>query len=153
MRKTDFPKTTAKLISAFVFATRIVQSLYFLNSKFQVSSPLLWPYSSVCVRPGRKPRRPVFSERGSNYSGHHLMNYCWNFVWELSVRDVFCQKWYSNAEAMSWKFSVTEYRHKQEDNDIIKWKISFTIIRNGYILRNSQPKKCLPRCTLLSRVD
>ena len=29
---------TAKLISAFVFATRIVQSLYFLNPKFQVSS-------------------------------------------------------------------------------------------------------------------
>ena len=26
---------TAKLISAFVFATRIVQSLYFLNSEFQ----------------------------------------------------------------------------------------------------------------------
>ena len=29
---------TAKLISVFVFATRIVQSLYFLNLKFQVSS-------------------------------------------------------------------------------------------------------------------
>ena len=29
---------TAKLISAFVLATRIVQYLYFINSKFQVSS-------------------------------------------------------------------------------------------------------------------
>ena len=29
---------TAKLISTFVFATRIVQPLYFLNLKFQVSS-------------------------------------------------------------------------------------------------------------------
>ena len=28
---------TAKLISAFVFATRIVQSLYYLNPKFQAS--------------------------------------------------------------------------------------------------------------------
>ena len=56
---------TAKLISAFVFATQIVQSLYFLNSKFQGSSYLLWLYSPVCVGPGRKPRRPVFSERGS----------------------------------------------------------------------------------------
>ena len=28
---------TAKLISAFVFATRIVQSLFFLNLKFQAS--------------------------------------------------------------------------------------------------------------------
>ena len=56
---------TAKLISAFVFATRIVQSLYFLNPKFQASSHLLWLYSAVCVGPGRKPRRPVFSQRGS----------------------------------------------------------------------------------------
>ena len=32
---------TAKLISAFVFATQIVQSLFFLNLKFQASSLLL----------------------------------------------------------------------------------------------------------------
>ena len=76
MRKPFFayakPKTqisfavTAKLISAFVFATRIVQSLYFLNPKFQASSHLMWLYSPVCVGPGRKPRRLVFSQRGSN---------------------------------------------------------------------------------------
>ena len=58
---------TAKLISAFVFATWIVQSLYFLNPKFQASSHLLQLYSLVCVGPGRKPQRPVFSERGSFY--------------------------------------------------------------------------------------
>ena len=56
---------TAKLISAFVFATQIVQSLYFLNLKFQASNHLLWLCSLVCVGPGRKPRRPVFSQRGS----------------------------------------------------------------------------------------
>ena len=56
---------TAKLISAFVFAIRIVQFLYYLNPKFQASSHLLWLYSPVCVGPGRKPRRPLFSERGS----------------------------------------------------------------------------------------
>ena len=61
---------TAKLISAFVFAIRIVQSLFYLNPKFQASSYLLWLYSPVCVGPGRKPRRPVFSERGSYYLGH-----------------------------------------------------------------------------------
>ena len=44
---------TAKLISAFVFAIRIVQTLYYLNSKFQASSHLLWLYSPVCVGPGR----------------------------------------------------------------------------------------------------
>ena len=62
---------TAKLISAFVFATRKVQSLYFLNPKFQASSRLLWLCSPVCVGPGRKPRRPVFSQRGS-YSPSRL---------------------------------------------------------------------------------
>ena len=57
---------TAKLISAFVFATRIVQFLFYLNPKFQASSHLLWLYSPFCVGPGQKPRRPVFSQRGSN---------------------------------------------------------------------------------------
>ena len=56
---------TAKLISAFVFAARIVQPLYFLNTKFQASSHLVWSYSLDCVGPGRKPRSPVFSRRGS----------------------------------------------------------------------------------------
>ena len=48
------------------FATRIVQSLYFLNTKFQASSHLLWLYSLVCIGPGQKTRRPVFSQRDSN---------------------------------------------------------------------------------------
>ena len=61
---------TAKLISAFLFATRIVQSLYFLNLKFQASSHLLWLYGPVCVGLGRKPRRPVFSQRGYNRTDH-----------------------------------------------------------------------------------
>ena len=66
---------TAKLISAFVFATRILQSLCFLNPKFQASSNLLWLYRPVCVGPGRKPRRPVFSQRGLKfqcYMNEHL---------------------------------------------------------------------------------
>ena len=47
------------------FATRIVQFLFFLNPKFQASSSFLSLYRPVCVGPGRKPRRPVFSRRGS----------------------------------------------------------------------------------------
>ena len=76
MRKPDFSicgnkdtdqlrSNTAQLISAFVFAIWIVQSLYFLNPEFQDSSHLLWLYSPVCVGLGRKSRRPVFSQRGS----------------------------------------------------------------------------------------
>ena len=74
---------TAKLISAFVFATWIVQSLIFPNPKFQVSSYIQWLRSPVCVGPGRKPRRPVFSRRGS------------------------CRKWASSQENMSAGFKAT----------------------------------------------
>ena len=35
---------------------KIVQSLYFLNLKFQAPSHLLWLYSPVSVRPGQKPK-------------------------------------------------------------------------------------------------
>ena len=53
------------VISVFVFATWIVQSLSFLNTKFQASSHFLRRRSLICVGPGRKPRRPVFWRRGS----------------------------------------------------------------------------------------
>ena len=70
---------TGKLISAFVLATRIVQSLFFLIAKLQASSHLLWLYSPVCVGPGRKPRRPVFSQRGSyNIQAHSLSYECFH---------------------------------------------------------------------------
>ena len=58
-------EVTAKLISAFVFATQIVQSLFFLDLKFQASSLLLLLYKLVCVGPGRKPKLLVFSRKGS----------------------------------------------------------------------------------------
>ena len=38
------------------------------KSEVQASNYLLWLYSPVCVGPGRKPRRPVFSQRGSSNS-------------------------------------------------------------------------------------
>ena len=75
---------TAKLIIAFAFAIQIVQSLYYLHPKFQASSHLLWLYRSVCVGPGRKPRRPVFSQRGSDDCMEqlkiikHYPFYCYN---------------------------------------------------------------------------
>ena len=46
---------TAKLISAFVFASRIVEFLYYLNPKCHASCYRLWPYSPVCVGSGRNP--------------------------------------------------------------------------------------------------
>ena len=57
---------TAKLICAFVFTPWIVQFPFFLNLKFQSSSLLLNLYRPVCVAPGWKPQRQVFSHWGSN---------------------------------------------------------------------------------------
>ena len=55
-QQSAYAKTKAqKLISAFVFATPIVQALFFLNLKFQASIHLLCLYSLVCVGPIRKP--------------------------------------------------------------------------------------------------
>ena len=59
---------TAKLISAFVFATQIVQSLNFLYNKFQASSHLVWLYSLVCVGPGRDPK-----DRFSHKEAHFII--------------------------------------------------------------------------------
>ena len=36
-----------------------------ISENSSLCSQLLWLCSLVCVRPGRKPRRPVFSQRGS----------------------------------------------------------------------------------------
>ena len=58
-----------QLISAFVFATPIVKSLFFLKPKFQASSYLLWLYSSVCVGPGRKPE-DRFSHNKAQFNGY-----------------------------------------------------------------------------------
>ena len=38
--------------------------IYFLSTKFQACSHLVWFYSLVCVGPCRKPRSSVFSQRG-----------------------------------------------------------------------------------------
>ena len=40
---------------AFVFATRIVQFLFYLNPKLQASNSFLCLYRLVCVRPVQKP--------------------------------------------------------------------------------------------------
>ena len=45
----------ADQLGAFVFATRVVQFLFYLNPKFQDSSSFLCLYRPVCVRPVRKP--------------------------------------------------------------------------------------------------
>lgn len=58
------------MINAFVFAIWKVQSLYFPNPSFQVSSHLQWLPSLVFAWPVLKPRWPFFSERGSYFISH-----------------------------------------------------------------------------------
>ena len=71
---------TVQLISAFVFATKIEQSLLFLNLNFQASSHLLWQYSLVCVRPGQ-----TYPEDRFSCVGAHIMSnddiYCRSIRW------------------------------------------------------------------------
>ena len=66
VRKQRRRSATIHLISAFTVAALIVQSLYFLNPKFQASSHLLWLHSPVCIRPGQKPQRQAILSRGSH---------------------------------------------------------------------------------------
>ena len=59
---------TVQLISAFVFATRIIQLNYYRYPNFPASKL----YRSLCVGAGRNPRKPGFSRRGSCDSQENL---------------------------------------------------------------------------------
>ena len=86
---------TVKLIRAFVFATRIVQSLYFLNPKFQASNHLLYECSPVCVRPGWEPQRPVFSQRGSCEMRHQEHTQLrWEYQFLFFLKTCFLVTWH-----------------------------------------------------------
>ena len=58
---------TAQLITAFVFATQIVQFLLHLYLDNQYSTFLLWVYRPVCVGPCWKSQRPACLRCGSYY--------------------------------------------------------------------------------------
>ena len=79
---------TAKLISAFVFATQIVQFLFYLNPKFQASSHLLYLHRPVCVRPDLKPRRLPFSHPGSFNYVHKKQGYTVSFYLIYCTRGI-----------------------------------------------------------------
>ena len=71
-------KLTAKLISSFVFNTRIVQFLLYVTPKFQAFSLLLCLYSPVCVRPVQKPHCWFSHEVAHMYVKHkvHFSTVC-----------------------------------------------------------------------------
>ena len=53
--------------------------------KFQVSSDLLWLHSPVFVGPGRKARRPVFSQRGSTILVSQTAPICSTYLFAIEV--------------------------------------------------------------------
>ena len=65
------------------------------SPNFQASNYLLWLYRPVCVGCGWKPRRPLFSRRGSNVSAHmthgHLYQHTYLTVLALPERKTFFQ--------------------------------------------------------------
>ena len=64
--------------SAFVFATRIVKFLFYLNPEFQASSSFLSLYRPVCVGPVRKPHC-WFSHEAA-----HICAMCFHYC-EISI--------------------------------------------------------------------
>ena len=100
---------TAKLISAFVFATYIVQYLFFLNPKFQVSSHLQQLYSLVCVR------IVGFSHAGAQIKKPHC-----NLA--ISTRQVTSNvtalRLYTCVYEYMLMFAITYYNHKMHLYDV-----------------------------------
>ena len=67
---------TAYLTNAFVFATRMVQFLYFLNTKFPASSYLLCLHRPICVGPVRKPHYWFSHEAAHLYLFKETLAFC-----------------------------------------------------------------------------
>ena len=104
---------TARLISAFVFPTWIVQYLYFLNTKFQSSSP-----SPVAVQPGlcktlSESTLLVFSCCGSNHNRSTALEY----LSHKARKPVF---WVSNQVWHNPGCTATEDDNRLEISDLVK---------------------------------
>ena len=57
--------TNLKVVYRITLIVLVIGKAQFRRAMLSCDSSCLKLYSPVCVRPGRKPRRPVFSERGS----------------------------------------------------------------------------------------
>ena len=63
---------TAQLISAFVFATQVIDSLLFLHPTFEASMYLLWLNSPICERLTLSETPKNFFYLGATYIMHTL---------------------------------------------------------------------------------
>ena len=76
-------------ISAFVFATRIVQFLFYLNPKFKAYSSFLCLYRPVGVGPVRKPHCWFSHEAAQIYRNGSLQEWPLKII-VLQVRSTWC---------------------------------------------------------------
>ena len=99
-----------------------VQSLFYLNPKFQASSLPLWVYRLVFVRSGRKPRRQVLSQRGSYYyTFMHSMSFKKDLPLILDM--IRLSKQYQNSSVMSVRSSEGGYlAAHQFSQDLMRWE-------------------------------
>ena len=127
---------TAKLISAFVFTTWIVQSLYFLNPKFQAASHLLWLYSPVCVGPGSEPQRPIFSQRGS-----YIIDCC----------NLFCRHPWDTVVKAAWRKYPNPFNPAVEGVDVVDRSIDKKGVLKSHRLMSTRwgfPSWAVKVCTI-----
>ena len=107
---------TAKLISAFVFATRIVQPLFYLNPKFQAPSSFLCLYRSVCVGPVRKPHcwfshetAPILSSVDDVTLDSRKPSFAYNIhtkTVQISVRSLISHSIHCQDSAFSLRYTI-----------------------------------------------
>ena len=102
---------TAKLISAFVFATRIVQFLFYLNPKFQASSSFLWLYSLIGVGPVRKPHCWFSHEAAHMFFNKHECHQWWKTTKLADDKQLYSWHSVSDCISLSQIFLAVLLRH------------------------------------------
>ena len=78
---------------AFIFATRIVQFLYFLKPKFPAYSDLLSLYRPVCVGPVRKPHCWFSPEAAQLYTNLNIECNVREWFWTTAIDELMSYNW------------------------------------------------------------
>ena len=124
-----------KVISAFVFATKLVHSL-FLNGKFQASSHLRWLRTMVCVKPGWKPRRQDFKAAHIYYVIHlNVFSNC-RAVQKSSSGDCIPRVGVRQPDTLSTPAPEGICRYISQDYDCAKDSLSCHMRKQGPRLLN-----------------
>ena len=119
-QQSEYAEKKPQAISAFVFATRIEQFLFYLYPNFQASSLTLWLYRLVCVRPGRK-LNSWFSHAMTQIENHWRK---WIFP---SVYYIYCQQTITKHNmSIIMQNRVSLHIRKQGRWSAARWLCSWT---------------------------